>query len=126
MNTKGVRILIAEGNTLLLMDLSECLRQDGYEVFEAEDGTQALHLLDHPDDIDLIITSLGLDGADGMEVARKARTHGEPVPVIFASGRSDLPSAHAHPPARSHRICKPFVMADIRAAVADLLRQPKS
>jgi CheY-like chemotaxis protein len=124
MQRRGVRILVAESNPLLLMAIGEILEADGYEVLTAEDGTQALHLLDHPDEIDLIITSLGIDGADGFELARKAKTHGQPVPVVFTSGRSDLPLATAHPPARSHRLEKPYNLTDLRKAIDDLLDHP--
>ena len=91
MDHSGVRILLSESDPVLLVALGDELRSVGFEVLEAGDGIEALHLLDYPDEIDLIITSLGIEGVDGMEVARRARTHGEPVPVVFVSGRSDLP-----------------------------------
>ena len=124
MGHSGVRILISEGDALLLMSLADDLRDAGFDVVEAGDGIEALNLLEYPDEIDLVVTSLGTAGADGMEVARRARTHGSPVPVVFVSGRNDLPQAQAHPPARSRRLAKPFSMTDLRKAVDDLLKQP--
>ena len=120
----GVRILISEGDGVLLMALAENLRAAGFDVVEAGDGIQALNLLDYPDDIDLVVTSLGTAGVDGLEVARRARTHGHPVPVVFVSGRNDLPQAEAHPPARSRRLAKPFTTAALRQAIDDLLATP--
>jgi CheY-like chemotaxis protein len=101
-----------------------CLLTAGFDVVEARNGIEALDLLDYPDDIDLVVTSLGTAGADGMEVARQARTHGHPVPTVFVSGRSDLPEAEAHPPAQSQRLSKPFTTAALRSAIDDLLRPP--
>ena len=120
----GVRILVSESDVLLLVTLAEDLRAAGFDVLEAETGIDALNLLDYPDDIDLVVTSLGTAGADGLEVARQARTHGHPVPTVFVSGRSDLPEAEAHPPARSRRLAKPFSMTDLRKAIDDLLNRP--
>ena len=122
----GARILVAESDAILLMDLAASLREAGYNVFEAGNGLDALHLLDYPDEIDVVVTSLGTRGADGLEVARKARTHGEPVPVVFVSGRNDLPEAHAHPPARSHRLAKPFTVGALCNAIEDLLAHPRA
>ena len=123
---KGARILVAESDPILLADLAAQLRELGFDVEEAETGSMALHLLDYPDDIDLIVTSLGIAGADGMEVASQARTHGQPVPVVFASGRHDLSSAQAPYPARSLRLSKPYDMVDLRKAIDDLLARPRA
>jgi DNA-binding response OmpR family regulator len=124
MDHSGVRILLSESDPVLLMAVADDLRGAGFEVLEAKDGIEALNLLDYPDDIDLVVTSLGTAGADGMEVARRARTHGSPVPVVFASGRHDLSEAEAQPPARSQRLSKPFTSAALREAINNLLERP--
>ena len=125
MKNGGARILVAERDAILLMDLAEALRAEGFDVLEAGNGLGALNLLDYPDDIDLVITSLPMAGADGHEIAKKARTHGAPVPVIFVSGRDDLSRAEAQLPARSHRLSKPFAMIDLHKAIDDLLKNPR-
>jgi CheY-like chemotaxis protein len=126
MGHSGVRILLSESDPVLLMALADDLRAAGFDVVEAGSGTEALDLLEYPDDIDLVVTSLGTAGADGMEVARRARTHGQPVPVVFTSGRSDLSEAEASPPARSQRLSKPFTNAALRRAINDLLAHPNT
>ena len=59
------------------------LEDDGYEVLQANRGDMALELLDVPDNIDLMITSIRLDGINGLDLARRACTHGGISPGGF-------------------------------------------
>jgi CheY-like chemotaxis protein len=44
--TPAVIVLIAEDETLVRMVLSEMLQEEGYQVFEARDGQEALTILE--------------------------------------------------------------------------------
>jgi CheY-like chemotaxis protein len=89
-------------------------------VLAASAGNEALALLDDPDNVDLVVTAIRLSGADGIEIARRARTHGKAVPVVFASGSGDR-LADATAPAPYRRLAKPYSMEGLRAAVDELL-----
>ena len=116
------RILVAEGEPLIRMMIVDTLKEAGYEVLATPSGSEALELLDEPDHVDLVVTAIMLSGVDGIEIARRARTHGEAVPIVFASGHSDrLASATA--PAPYRRLGKPYSMEALRAAVDELLDQ---
>ena len=85
------RVLVAEGEPPHPDDdrrYAEGLKEAGYEVLATPSGSEALEFLDDPGDVDLVVTAIMLSGADGIEIARSARTHGEAVPVVFASGHS--------------------------------------
>jgi DNA-binding LytR/AlgR family response regulator len=94
-------------------------------VMAAPDGTGALELLDEPDHVDLVVTAIVLSGADGIEIAHSARTHGKAVPVVFESGHSGRLAAAAAP-APFRRLAKPYNMDVLRAAVEELLNQRKN
>ena len=50
------------------------MHDEGFEVIEAADGTQAVRLIDGPDDFDLLLTDVQMPGPiDGIQVAIHAR-----------------------------------------------------
>ena len=66
------RILIADDEPNHRRCLSISLRLEGYEVFEAADGQQALDVLaEHP--IDVLVCDLMMPRIDGLELSRRMR-----------------------------------------------------
>jgi CheY-like chemotaxis protein len=68
----GSRILIVDDEESIRFSLRRALERDGHEVWTAEDGQQALRLVQHHV-FDLILTDLKMEGVDGVEVLRQAR-----------------------------------------------------
>ncbi len=63
------RVLIAEDEALIRLDLAEMLREEGYEVVgEAGDGQEAVELAEalHPD---LVIMDVKMPRRDGIDAA---------------------------------------------------------
>jgi two-component system cell cycle response regulator CpdR len=85
-----MRILLAEDNHFIRMELADSLLSLGHEVLEATNGDQAQRILEWPDKIGMIITDLIMPGSDGITVAAKARKHDPSVPVLFITTRADL------------------------------------
>ena len=56
--------------------LAELLRGRGYEVIEAQDASEALHLISGQKP-DACVIDIGLPGMDGFELARKLRETSE-------------------------------------------------
>ncbi|WP_227396098.1 response regulator transcription factor [Jeotgalibacillus aurantiacus] len=67
-----VRILIVEDDEGLRYYLKEGLSQAGYRVFEAEDGRDAMDLLDQQA-IDLMITDVMMPNLDGVTLTSELR-----------------------------------------------------
>lgn len=88
----GLRVLICEDNALIRMDISGILRDAGHKVFATESAGSALNLL-KTETVDLLITDVGLPDRSGEELAEEARGLNENLPVIFATGGVDVPSA---------------------------------
>lgn len=86
----NVRILIAEDDPIIRANLFRTLQLEGYKVFAAEDGKQALELAlaEHPD---LILSDMMMPVMDGHEFltairANQATTH---TPFVFLTARAD-------------------------------------
>jgi signal transduction histidine kinase len=86
----GSRILIVDDSAMARRQISFFLRKDGFEVFEAKSGEEALWLV-HEVDPELILMDVSMDGMDGMETCRhlKADTANDHLPVIFLSAKGE-------------------------------------
>lgn len=108
------RILLVEDDFLIRMTIAEALADDGFEVREAADATEALALLRQDRAIHLMLTDIQLPGGvDGHELARQAREILPSLPVIYTTGR---PEPLRHPTAHDLLVAKPFLPSDICAA----------
>jgi len=80
-------VLVVEDEILTRVDAVACLREAGFDVVEAANGTEALALIRTRDDVDLIFTDIQMPGAvDGLELARRARETHPTVRLVFTSG----------------------------------------
>jgi response regulator NasT len=86
-----VRILIAEDETIIRLDLRGLLEKAGYEVVgEARDGEEAVALAAELEP-DLAIMDVKMPRLDGIEAARRI-LEARPIPVVMltAFGQPDL------------------------------------
>lgn len=67
-----MNILIAEDHEQLLELLNDVLTAEGYDVFTATNGKEALNILDTVQ-IDLIITDLVMPDMEGLEFIQKIK-----------------------------------------------------
>lgn len=81
------RILVADDDRVVLFTVSEGLREAGFEVIEARDGSQALSLC-QSDAPDLALLDIRMPGLDGLELARRLRDE-TTVPFLFFSAYGD-------------------------------------
>ena len=83
----GNRLLIADDDRLILSTLGQGLRDAGYEILEASDGSAAVHLCETAQP-DLAVLDVRMPGMSGVEAARQIRQHTN-VPFIFLSAYGD-------------------------------------
>ena len=80
-------LLLVEDESVLRMLVSQFLRNEGYEVCEAEDGGEGVrrYLEDGP--FDLLLVDLNLPVFSGVEVCRrvKGRSPGQRVMILSAA-----------------------------------------
>lgn len=116
----GIRaLLVVEDEPLVREVLDEMLRDAGFSVHIAEEGTEAIRLVDALGcELDGVVTDVRLGaGPDGWAVARHAREQRSDMPIVYVTGDS----AHewqAQGVADSKLVQKPFVAAQIFKAVA--------
>ena len=80
-------ILVTEDEAEIRELLSLLLESEGYKVYAASDGQEALQLVQaHAKEIELLITDLGLPKLGGIELIKKARLIIPSLKVIAASG----------------------------------------
>lgn len=86
----GCKILIVDDDRLNVRILSGILKDEGYELTEADSGELALEAYPQVQP-DLILMDVMMKGINGFETCRKLReTHGETAaPVIFITAKSD-------------------------------------
>ncbi len=100
--TKPHRVLIAEDEALIRLDLAEMLREEGYEVVgEAGDGQEAVELAEQLTP-DLVILDVKMPRRDGIDAAREiAEKRIAPIVILTAFSQRDLVDGPATP-ARWH------------------------
>jgi len=64
------------------------LQLAGYDVLDATDGNEALHILQNTR-VDLVLLDFYMPGVDGAAIAREMKHEWPSVPVIMVSGSSD-------------------------------------
>lgn len=111
------RVLIAEDEALIRLDLAEMLREEGYQVVgEAADGEQAVELAGQLKP-DLVILDVKMPRMDGIEAASKIT--GEriaPVVILTAFSQREL-VARARDAGTMAYLVKPFAKRDLVPAV---------
>jgi PAS domain S-box-containing protein len=85
----GEQLLIIEDDTLAREALEVLLDDEGYQVFAAADGAEALALArEHGEQIDVVVTDLGLPNTSPSELLEQLQALVKPRAIVILSGRS--------------------------------------
>lgn len=111
------RVLVAEDEALIRLDLVEMLREEGYTVVgEASDGEQAVSLATELTP-DLVILDVKMPKMDGIEAASKITGDRiAPVVILTAFSQRDLIS-RARDAGTMAYLVKPFAKSELVPAV---------
>ena len=113
-----MRVLIAEDETIIRLDLKQILERAGLEVCaEARDGEEAVELA-RVVEPDLAILDVKMPGLDGIEAARKILDE-RPIPIVMltAYGQDELVSRAVEAGVFGYLV-KPFRETDLLPAIA--------
>ncbi|WP_159992496.1 response regulator [Roseomonas sp. 18066] len=81
------RLLLVEDEIMVRTVTREVFEEGGFEVVEAGTGDEAIRLLDHLDQVDILVTDVRMPGrCDGVDVVHHARFRFPQIPVIVATG----------------------------------------
>jgi two-component system, response regulator PdtaR len=113
-----VRILIAEDETIIRLDLRDLLEKAGFDVCaEAKDGVEAVELA-RASLPDLAIMDVKMPRLDGIEAARTILEE-RPIPIVMltAYGQEELVSRAVEAGVFGYLV-KPFRESDLLPAIA--------
>ena len=83
------RVLVAEDDAGTRTGLATVLREEGYEVDEAEDGLIAWSLV-RASPPDLVLTDLDMPNLGGSELIIRIRAHYPHIPIIVLSAEDPV------------------------------------
>jgi two-component system, OmpR family, response regulator len=117
------KILVVEDNKNLLVLMRSRLEQSGYEVLRAENGQQALRVLESFQ-VDLIISDIMMPHMDGFELIESLRVANLNMPILIVTAKEGFEDKE-----RGFRLgtddymVKPIDMNEMILRVAALLRR---
>ena len=111
-----LRVIVAEDERLIRMDVVATLQEAGYEVVgEAADGEEAVRLALELKP-DLIVMDIKMPKLDGISAAEKMSEHKIPVVLLTAFSQADLVKRAADAGAMAY-VTKPFKPSDLLPAI---------
>jgi CheY-like chemotaxis protein len=121
--TQGETILVVEDDESVRLYSVEALRDLGYRVVEASDGSAALRLLESQSRIDLLFTDVVLPGGmTGAQVAARARELHPDLKILFTTGYArNAIFHHGRLDKGVQLLTKPFSFTDLAAKIRDVL-----
>jgi two-component system response regulator (stage 0 sporulation protein F) len=82
------KILIVDDDESIRLLYSEELRDEGYEVYEASNGKEALDMLERLS-LDLIILDIRMPEMGGIEALRLIKAKNPRIPVLLSSAYAE-------------------------------------
>lgn len=115
-------ILVCDDDREIVDAIEIYLCQDGYKIYKAYDGEQALQILDK-EDIHLLIMDIMMPKLDGIRATLKIREYSS-IPIIILSAKSeDTDKILGLNIGADDYICKPFNPLELVARVKSNLRR---
>jgi len=81
-------ILVVEDDTNTRKLMCAVLRKNGFKALQAEDGVEALELMDRQH-VDLVVLDLMMPRMDGFELTRQLRSTWETLPLLMVTARQE-------------------------------------
>lgn len=118
---KKYTLLVADDETMLRDTIVFDFKRKGFNVFSAENGTQALEVVKN-NPIDLVISDIRMPGGDGITLLEEIKKFHPHIPVvIFISGFSDLSPEECIAKGAQTVVSKPFERKALMASVLKAL-----
>jgi two-component system OmpR family response regulator len=116
-------ILVCEDDRNIRNLMIKFLKKDGYEVFDSENGAQALDVLDSSH-IDLLITDVMMPVKDGIRLSLELREAGYKLPILIITARESIEDKKTgFSSGADDYMVKPIDMDEMLMRVSALLRR---
>jgi two-component system, OmpR family, response regulator PhoP len=118
-----MRALVIEDDPHLRGQVTQMFADEGFAVDQAADGENGLYMAtEYP--VDIAIVDLGLPGASGIEIIRKARKAGRSFPILILTARDGWQSkVEGLEAGADDYLVKPFHREELLARARALLRR---
>src|SRR4029079_550967 len=88
---KPATVLVVEDESLIRMDIVDCLEEAGFLIAEASNADEAINILQSRADIRLVFTDIHMPGSmDGLKLAAFVRKRWPPIKIIVTSGHTEV------------------------------------
>jgi len=118
-----MKILVVDDEQAVRESLRRSLTFNGYNVILAEDGIQALEVIDR-EQPGLVILDVMMPHLDGLEVRRQLRSEGDDRPILVLTARDNVSDRVGGLDAGADDyLAKPFALEELLARVRSLVRR---
>lgn len=118
-----MKILVADDEQAVRESLRRSLSFNGYDVVLAEDGAEAVELIEKEQPA-LVILDVMMPQMDGLEVCRTLRSSGDDRPILLLTARDGVSDRVAGLDAGADDyLPKPFALEELLARVRSLFRR---
>ncbi|HJZ99589.1 MAG TPA: ATP-binding protein, partial [Candidatus Solibacter sp.] len=117
----GSSILVVEDEPMLLAAVAKMLRQNGFAVMEAQDGSSALERIRTADRIDAMLLDVTLPGVSSREVFEEAGRRRDLVTILTSAYAEQVVKDSFAGLAVDHFLRKPFQIEELLRLLGDLL-----
>lgn len=114
---KEAHVLYVEDNPINQSLMKNILNDLVASYAHASDGREGLELLQHDEQINIVLTDLNMPGIDGEEMIEKIKAMGRQVPIIIVSSYTDVSRVQGV----QGMIEKPFKKEKILQAITNCL-----
>jgi len=118
---EGPAVLIAEDEMLIRFALSDCLAERGFRVFEAATASEAIDVLEHEPEIELVFTDIRMPGPiNGIDLANWVHAHRPGLSVVLTSGDARKAELAAKITPEEPFIAKPYDLQSVADQISDI------
>ena len=116
------KILVVDDEPGIVNVITAYLKPEGYEVFTASDGNQAIKAV-HAFKPDLLILDLMLPGIDGIEVLTKIRRESQVYVILLTARTEEMDRVIGLTVGADDYVTKPFSPRELTARVKSAFRR---
>jgi PAS domain S-box-containing protein len=116
--TQKLAVLAVDDDILVRMGTVAMLEDLGHTVKEANSGEEALKILAEGTKVDLVVTDQAMPRMTGVELAEAILAGQQNMPIILATGYSELPAGIG---LKLPRLSKPFSQKQLSDAINEAL-----
>ncbi len=115
------KILVADDEMSIRLLYSEELKEEGYEVYLASNGREALEIVDKVS-LDLVILDIKMPEMDGIEALRQIKERQPDLPVLLSTAYGEYRQDFATW-ASDEYLVKSSDLEDLKSAVRRYLKE---